>query len=191
MSFLSGEISWFNEDNQHYRLVPHGDSTMLQLDQCVGVKWGDIMTIKNVLLKPCPQPASVSVKLFAEHQFTSHGEQAGVTLWVTERNWVKVCKECLKGQDYVVVAKNEDGQGAIISKTVIPPMGKVNIQLHVADTVKARFCVESEEKVEGEWTEVEAAVPVGPLKVGVYACVPAAEQIRPVNFEQFDIAPLN
>jgi len=107
--------AWIRENPATHRLAPNGLEIRLE----PGGLMGGGKDAKNILVRPLPEPAAaVSVQLsFAP---VEQYEQAGLILYGDDDNYIKLVKEMVDGQPWVVMAVEIQADIKFLNKLPLP-----------------------------------------------------------------------
>jgi regulation of enolase protein 1 (concanavalin A-like superfamily) len=104
---------WLREDPQAWSLKNHA----LHLKTLHGSLWGKSNNAKNILLRPKTSVVSgLTLEVTVTNQPVLQGEQAGLILYIDEANYIKLVKECLDETQWIVLAREQDDNPALVAK---------------------------------------------------------------------------
>jgi regulation of enolase protein 1 (concanavalin A-like superfamily) len=110
---LDSEWSWLREAPEAWRL----EANRLRIRALPGTLWGARNDARNVLLGPSqPLVDGIATEVVVTNQPALQGEQAGIIWYVDDATYVKLVKECLEGTVWIVLAREENDQGTLISR---------------------------------------------------------------------------
>jgi regulation of enolase protein 1 (concanavalin A-like superfamily) len=183
--------SWVREDAQSWQIA----GGKLQIKAQRGTLWkADRNDAKNLLVRRWPAEAgdnaliSVTVK-FAPEQ---GGEQAGVMLYFGDDDYVKLVRESLEGKRWIVMGREEKGDGKQIAKLPVESDEVTLYLLRQGDKIEGVISIEGkvERPVVGDCTIPAAPAADAPLKIGLFAHGgPAVAEARWATFSDFKITP--
>ena len=131
---LHGDLEWVREEKAEWRI----EEGQLHVRSQFGRIWGG-NDAKNLLLFRALPVQEMAARVTVAHEPHEKWEQAGLLWYVDDDNFVKLISEQIDGKMYIVVAREIDGRGKVISKIEVP---KANLEL--------RLTVESD-GVTGQW----------------------------------------
>ena len=131
---LQAGYKWVREDKDEWRIE---DNKLVVRSQPGGV-WGH-NNAKNVLLYKALPVQDMAARVLVAHKPKEKYEQAGILWYIDDDNFVKLISEQIEGKMYIVLAREVNGRGKVISKIEVP---KANLEL--------RLKVESD-GVTGQW----------------------------------------
>ena len=113
---LDHDWIWFHEQSTAWKVA----DGVLHLRTLPGTLWGEANNAHNFLLRTVDE---MSNGLASRVTVTSHprlmGEQAGLIWYLDDDNYIKLVKESLDGGQWIVLAREQDGQPELIDKTRI------------------------------------------------------------------------
>jgi regulation of enolase protein 1 (concanavalin A-like superfamily) len=116
---LDQSWSWVREDTTAWSL----ENTKLSLKTLPGTLWGENNTARNILLRP---ETSVESGFSSEVTVTNkpeyQGEQAGLIWYNDNANYIKLVKESLGGQVWIVLAREQADTPVLVAKFPIHTM---------------------------------------------------------------------
>jgi regulation of enolase protein 1 (concanavalin A-like superfamily) len=146
---LVSEWEWVREDPDDWRLQEDG---ALRLRTQPGVVWGARDDAENVLVRKTPAgggSAFIEATVTLEepvHKF----EQAGLLVYVDDRQFVKLIVEFIDGEFYVVMAREFEKKGSVVAK-IATGAKTARLRYEVeADRVKGLF---KTDLASSEWQE--------------------------------------
>jgi hypothetical protein len=133
-----------------------------------GTLWGTRNDARNVLLRPSrPLVEGLATDVVVTNQPTLQGEQAGLIWYVDDATYVKLVKECLDGTTWIVLAREEDDQGTLISR--IPfEVATAHLRLSLRG---GEVAGEARAPDTGEWQTVGSCAPPTGVAVRPGICV--------------------
>ncbi|MBN2326433.1 MAG: DUF1349 domain-containing protein [Candidatus Omnitrophica bacterium] len=140
---LAKEWSWVRENTETQRISEKGLEIQLEPGSLMGGGKG----VKNILVRPLPEEAnqvSVEVEFIPENQY----EQAGLMLYCDDDRYIKLVKEFVDGEPWIVMAVEIDAQNPLVQK--IPAPG---------DQVKIRFSLDGDGVTGACWNQENADSP--------------------------------
>jgi regulation of enolase protein 1 (concanavalin A-like superfamily) len=85
-----------------------------------GSLWGDANNANNFLLRPAPELVDGFVVTIEVTNYPEvMGEQAGLICYYDDDNYIKFVKESLEGEEWIVLAREENCEPKLINKTAI------------------------------------------------------------------------
>ena len=113
---LDHDWIWVHEQSTAWKVA----DGVLHLRTLPGTLWGEANNAHNFLLRTVDE---MSNGLASRVTVTSHprlmGEQAGLIWYLDDDNYIKLVKESLDGSQWIVLAREQDGQPELIDKTRI------------------------------------------------------------------------
>ena len=113
---LDHDWIWVHEQSTAWKVA----DGVLHLRTLPGTLWGEANNAHNFLLRTVDE---MSNGLASRVTVTSHprlmGEQAGLIWYLDDDNYIKLVKESLDGGQWIVLAREQDGQPELIDKTRI------------------------------------------------------------------------
>lgn len=117
---------WLREEPEAWALTDSG----LRIRALPGTLWGPRNDARNVLLRTAmPLTDGLSSQVTVCNRPAIQGEQGGIIWFVDEANYVKLVKECLDGTVWVVLAREEDDQGTLVSRMPFTTGDTVSLKL--------------------------------------------------------------
>lgn len=118
--------SFLREDPDDWRLSDDG----LQMRAQPGRVWaGD--DAENVLLRHPPDAAGpIAAEITLSGDATEKWEQAGLLWYADDHNFVKLVREYIDGDWFIVMAREFDAQGAVLAKQQVSP-GPKRLRLRI------------------------------------------------------------
>jgi regulation of enolase protein 1 (concanavalin A-like superfamily) len=184
--------SWVREDAENWRSA----EGKLQIKAQRGTLWkGDRNDAKNLLVRPWPAEAADNALISVTIKFAPEqgGEQAGVMLYFGDDDYVKLVRESLEGKRWIVMGREEKGDGKQIAKLAVESDEVTLYLLRQGEKIEGVYSVEGkvERPVVGDCTMPAAPAADAPLKIGLFAHGgPAAAEARWATFSDFKIAPI-
>jgi regulation of enolase protein 1 (concanavalin A-like superfamily) len=162
---------WVREDRDSWRV----EDGKLQIKAQRGTLWkADRNDAKNLLVRPWPAAEagddsfiSVTVR-FAPEQ---GGEQAGVMFYLGDDDYVKLVRESLEGKRWIVMGREEKGDGKQIAKQAVE---SDEVTLYLArhgDQVEGLYTTpgKTERQAIGNCTLPAPPAAEGALRFGIFA----------------------
>ena len=177
---LESGWSWVREDPAAHRIT--GEA--LELQTRLGTLWGVTNTAKNILLRTPPErPGGFSVEVTLRSDPAIDGEQAGLIIYWSDRDYIKLVKE-FKGKPQVIFVREQDDKPVVIA-TADCPAGAVALSMVVSrGRVKARFRADHDPK----WHLMGECDPLQePPSVGLFTHVWPGASDRWAKFSTFCI----
>ena len=113
---LDHDWIWVHEQSTAWKVA----GGVLHLRTLPGTLWGEANNAHNFLLRTVEE---MSNGMVSRVTVTSHprlmGEQAGLIWYLDDDNYIKLVKESLDGSQWIVLAREQDGQPELIDKTRI------------------------------------------------------------------------
>ncbi len=156
--------TWMWESPEAWRV---GDG-VLHVRALPGTLWGEQNNAHNILIR---QETQVVAGLTSEVSVTNapmlQGEQAGLIWFIDEAHYVKLVKENLEGTEWIVLAREEDDKGVLVSKLAIDA-NSARLRLSYAD---GKLTGERMAANEDTWQTVGecAALSGTSVRLGVFA----------------------
>ena len=173
---------WIREDTTAWSL----DNSKLLLKTLPGTLWGENNTARNILLRSeftiVPGFTSeVTVKNKPEFQ----GEQAGLIWYNDDANYIKLVKENLGGQVWIVLAREQADFPVLVAKVPIQTV-TVCLRLTLVDNMVIGFVQPSGSKV---WSRVGECALVNDIATqpGVFTHGAPVDSDRWVTLSHFHI----
>ncbi len=179
---LEDSWEWVHEEPSAWKI----GTGVLHLRTLPGSLWADMNNAHNFLLRPVTEfPTGLTTRVTVKNYPVEMGEQAGLIWYHDDDNYLKFVKESLEGEEWIVLAREADGQPKLINKVGI---AAENAELQLVlkgDTVAGQFRIspDGEWQTVGECPLVTAAVP----KVGVFTHGCPADVERWVELTNFSI----
>lgn len=151
-----------------------------------GTLWGEANNAHNFLLRSVDKmPNGLASRVIVTNHPRLMGEQAGLIWYQDDDNYIKLVKESLEGEQWIVLAREESGQPELIAKTRIS-VESAELQLVLFDgIVRGQFRTSAKEdwRVVGECSLLEAAAP----KIGLFTHGSPREIERWVEMRNFTL----
>jgi regulation of enolase protein 1 (concanavalin A-like superfamily) len=144
---LSDGWAWIHEEPKAWKIGHNA----LHLRTLPGSLWGEINNAHNFLLRPAINlTEGLTIQVNVTNYPQLMGEQAGLIWYHDDDNYIKLVKESLNGEEWIVLAREEAGEPKLINKTTI--MGaSAEIQFALRETkILGQFRTSAEQ----DWTEV-------------------------------------
>jgi regulation of enolase protein 1 (concanavalin A-like superfamily) len=160
---LNPDWIWVHEQSEAWKVA----DGVLYMQTLPGTLWGDANNAYNFLLRSVDEmPNGLISKVTVTSYPRLMGEQAGLIWYLDDDNYIKLVKECLDAKEWIVLAREQDGQPELINKTRIL-VESAELQLVLLDgNVHGQFRPSSKENWQtvGECPLLEAAS----LKIGLF-----------------------
>ena len=173
---------WVHENPEAWKL----EDGVLYLRVLPGTLWGDANNAFNFLLYPVSVSIDgLAIRVTVANQPRLMGEQAGLIWYHDDDNYIKLVKESLDGEEWIVLAREEGGKPELINKTTISSES-AELQLVLAEgRVRGQFRVSPDDLWHpvGECDLLEAANP----KVGLFTHGGSEEIERWAVFRNFSM----
>ncbi len=180
----AGDWHWLRQQRDGWWILDGA----LQIKALPGSLWQDTNDARNVLLRPAPDcPANVEVMVSNDPAVDA--EQAGLVYYVDDDNYIKIVKEHLKGDVWIVMARECGGEFTVVNK-VPAETATATLQLVIDGN---RICGAFKRTLDGEPIDVgESAVDLpGTPRIGILAHGASDEEsARRAQFRQFKITAL-
>ncbi len=155
----------------------------LHLRALPGTLWGANNTARNFALRPAqPLREGLAAEVTVTNQPVIHAEQAGMIWYCDDDNYVKFIKESLDGTVWIIMAREEEGQSALVNR--IPALAEtVRLRLTLVEgQVTGQFCI-----ADGDWQTVGACAPVqkGDVHIGLFTHGGPADEEHWAQFAAF------
>jgi len=128
---LDPDWTWVHEQADAWNVA----DGVLSMQTLPGTLWGDANNAYNFLLRTVEEMPN---GLISRVTVTSHprlmGEQAGLIWYLDDDNYIKLVKESLEGVQWIVLAREQDGQPELINKTRIS-LESAELQLVLLDGI--------------------------------------------------------
>jgi len=161
----------------------------LELQAMSGSLWGKHNVARNLLVRPSPFPAGEPFAIEVRLNFAprSQAEQAGLMIYFDDANYVKVVREWLDGQRFIVMAVENNDEGKAVAK--VPELADtVTLRL----TYRGQHVLADYRAADGDaWKAVgrcELPAAGAGLKLGISAYGGPGEQARPARFSSFVVS---
>ncbi len=155
---LSSSWEWIRENPQTYRFDDKG----LWIQPEPGSLMGEGKGVKNILVRSLPETArkvQVTVEFHAEIQY----EQAGLILYRNDDQYIKLVKEFVDGEPWIVMGIEGGGKITFLNK--VPITGEsVTLRLEWANRTFQGFFVDAEGKKVLVGSGVFSMYPQFPMK---------------------------
>lgn len=112
---LSDHWQWVRENPDAYAITEEG----LRIKLEPGGLMGAGKDAKNILVTNLPEKARL-VRVHVRTQHESQFEQAGLILYHDDDNYIKLVKEHVDGDDWVVLVVEEQAQARVVNKVPAP-----------------------------------------------------------------------
>jgi len=152
--------SWIRENPGAHRSGESGLQIKIEPGGLMGVG----KDARNILVCPLPDGArSVSVGVDTDHK--SQYEQAGLNLYVDDDNYIKLVREFVNGETWIVLVVEMGATPKVVNKTA-PPRGSTRVGFNFTDRGVTAMCWGDS----GELTKVgDAEFPMTPRpRIGVF-----------------------
>jgi regulation of enolase protein 1 (concanavalin A-like superfamily) len=158
----------------------------LRIQALPGTLWGQRNDARNLLLRPA-QPATrgMTSEVWVRNQPAQQGEQAGLIWYVDDGTYVKLIKECLDGEVWIVMAREEDDQPALVNRVPVSTDAAAIRLVQGADAIVGQF-----RAAEGDaWQTVGrcASLPIAEIHPGLFAHGGPADDARWAEFQRYHI----
>lgn len=131
-----------------------------------GTLWMAANNAHNIFLRPVmPEKEGLTMQITVTNAPKEQGEQAGLTWFVDEDNYVKLIKENLGGEVFIVMAREEAGEAGLVEKYPFAgPTAMIRMTLCEGKVVGQVF-------VGNAWETIGTCDPVpgGKVQPGVYS----------------------
>ena len=128
---LNPDWIWVHEQSEAWKVA----DGVLSMQTLPGTLWGEANNAYNFLLRSIEEMPN---GLISRATVTSHprlmGEQAGLIWYLDDDNYIKLVKESLEGMQWIVLAREQDGQPELINKTRIS-VESAELQLVLLDGI--------------------------------------------------------
>jgi len=106
--------NWVNEQPGAWKVADGA----LHLRTLPGTLWGETNNAHNFLLHPLGERTEgVATRVTVRNHPQLIGEQAGLIWYYDDDNYIKLVKESLEGEQWIVLAREEGGQPALVDRT--------------------------------------------------------------------------
>jgi hypothetical protein len=113
---LDQDWAWVHEQPGAWKIIDGS----LHLRTLPGTLWADANNAHNFLLRPAVNWVSgFATRVIVCNEPQLMGEQAGLIWYNDDDNYIKLVKESLEGEQWIVLAREEEGQPLLINKTRI------------------------------------------------------------------------
>ena len=174
--------TWVHEEPTAW-MISDGN---LKLRTLPGTLWGDLNNAHNFLLRSVENfEAGLVTRVKVINAPQLMGEQAGLIWYHDDDNYIKLVKESLEGVQWIVLAREEGGQPALIDKARIS-VETAELQLVLrGGMLQGQFRTSSDD----HWQKVGECPLVGEAapKVGLFTHGGPAEIERWVELRDFTI----
>lgn len=183
---LSEGWSWIREVPEAW----HIENQELHMQVLPGTLWGERNDARNILLRPAQEiEPGLTSEVRVANEPVLQGEQAGLIWYLDEGNYIKLVKERLEGRIWIVLAREQDEQPALVNRVPIQPQS-VRLRLTLVEGVGAVSALgqvlapeESEWKTVGECDPIPAPA----LQVGIFTHGGPNDTRRWAHFSRFKI----
>jgi regulation of enolase protein 1 (concanavalin A-like superfamily) len=180
---LQAGYEWVREDKNEWRIE---DGKLVVRSQSGGV-WGH-NNAKNVLLYKALPAQDMAARVLVAHEPKEKYEQAGILWYIDDDNFVKLISEQIGGKMYIVVAREVDGRGKVISKIEVP---KANLELRLkveSDGVTGQWRLKDDDK----WSDCDKFVfeGKGQPRFALFTQSGSKDVVRWVRFDRWIIEKL-
>ena len=183
---MDRDWKWVHEEPGAWKV----EEGALHLRALPGTLWGDANNAHNFLLRGVDfSQDGFAIQVTISNQPQLVGEQAGLIWYHDDDNYVKLVKENLEGVEWIVLAREENGQPELIDKTRIS-MLSAELRLALLDGgIQGHF----RKSPEDEWQKVGecALLNSANLRVGLFTHGGPAESERWVRLSQFKMLLLD
>ena len=180
---LQAGYEWGREDKSEWRIE---DGKLVVRSQPGGV-WGH-NNAKNVLLAKAFPVQDMAARVLVTHEPKEKYEQAGILWYIDDDNFVKLISEQIDGKMYIVVAREINGRGKVISKIEVPA-ANLELRLKVeSDGVTGQWRLKDGD----DWSDCDKFVfeGKGQPRFALFTQSGSKEIVRWVRFDRFIIESL-
>jgi regulation of enolase protein 1 (concanavalin A-like superfamily) len=185
---------WVREDPGNWRVA----DGKLQIKALRGTLWkGDRNDAKNLLVRAWTAEMGENALVTVTVKFAPEqgGEQAGVMFYFDDDDYVKLVRESLEGKRWIVMGREEKGDGKQIAKVQVESDDVTLYLLRRGDKIEGVYSVEGkvERPVVGDCTLPTPPAADAKLKLGLFAHGgPAeAEKARWATFSDLKVTSLD
>ncbi|MGC9522223.1 MAG: hypothetical protein ACP5HG_10150 [Anaerolineae bacterium] len=179
---LSEGWSWIHEAPEAW----HIKDQELHLQTLPGTLWGERNDARNILLRPALE---LEPGLASEVQVTNapvlQGEQAGLIWYLDEGNYIKLVKERLDDRIWIVLAREENEQPALVNRVpFLPQTARLRLTL-----VQERVVGQVLTPEDSEWQTVGECDPISTpmLQFGIFTHGGPNDTRRSAQFSSFKV----
>jgi len=155
---LDPDWIWVHEQSDAWNVA----DGVLSMQTLPGTLWGDANDAYNFLLRSLKElPNELISRVAVTSNPRLMGEQAGLIWYLDDDNYIKLVKESLDGKQWIVLAREQDGQPEMINKTQLS-VESAELQFVLLDgIVHGQFRASSKDgwRTVGECTLLEAVTP--------------------------------
>lgn len=159
---------------------------VLRLRTLPGTLWGDRNDACNLLLRPKEMAVrGLTAEVSVYNQPLVQGEQAGLIWYADDANYIKLVKESLEGRIWIVLAREEDDEPALVERVpIVADTARLRLTLDDAGVAAAYLVPESE-----TWQPVGTCAPLphGMLQPGIFTHGGPADVERWSEFSLFTL----
>jgi len=174
--------TWVHEKPGSWKIIDGA----LHLRTLPGSLWGESNDAHNFLLHTVDRLTNgLATRVTVTNQPQLMGEQAGLIWYYDDDNYIKLVKESLEDLQWIVLAREEDGQPALIDRTPIATQS-AQLQLVLLDAeVHGQFRISPDD----DWQQVGACALIGKshARVGLFTHGGPQEIERWVALRDFSI----
>ena len=174
--------TWLREEPAAHRLT--ADALMLRA--LPGTLWGATNTARNFLMRPgFSIEAGLASQVTVSNAPELRGEQGGLIWYENDDTYVKLIKESLEGQTWIVMAREEEGATALVNKLPIAVESATLRLSFDGEAMVGQFRTADCE----EWVTVGQCAPVSQpnLQLGVYTHGEPADTENWATFRDFKV----
>lgn len=139
---------------------------------------------KNILVRPL-EPGAVSASVHVDSRHETQYEQAGLIVYTDDDNYVKLVRECVDGETWIILVVEIAAKAKVVSKIPLPP-GKTYVGCNFTSTGVDAFCW-GDEPALTEVGSVEFPLEPRPM-IGVFTQSGQADAERWAFFTDFRLS---
>lgn len=178
---LADGWSWMNETPNGWRVA----NRALE----IRVLRGPIARASNLLMRDAPHPSErmLVAEVTVSNQPTEQYEQCGIVWWYDERHFVKLVKEVVDGQSWIVMGRTHPTSGQLAGKIAFDKDDAARLRLEVTDkTIVGKV----KKKGLDEWTDVgRCQLPGdGPARISLQTYHGPTDEEHWARFNDFSLA---
>ena len=181
-SDLDDGWAWVHEETSAWKIVEGA----LHLRTLPGSLWGEANNAHNFLLRSMTNfPDGLATCVTVTNYPQIMGEQAGLIWYYDDDNYVKFVKESLEGVEWIVLAREADGQPELVNKTRISSESAELQLVRIDGKIQGQFRISADDdwQVVGACARVKDTAP----QVGVFTHGGLTDIERQVEFRDFTI----
>ena len=179
---LDPDWTWVHEEPTAWKI----EENALHLRTLPGTLWGEANNAHNFLLRPAENlTAGFAAQVRVTNAPQLMGEQAGLILYIDDDNYIKLVKESLEGEEWIVLAREEKGKSELVHKVGITGEAAEIRFVFTSDKAQGQFRMSAAD----EWTTVGECAFVGDVvpSIGLFTHGGPGDLERWATFQRFVI----